>query len=225
MFNTVAFLVFPYISLTLFVVGFLHRYFTDPLNWNAKSSEILDKGSLKWGAMVFHYGILLTFLGHAGGLVVPQSLYDMMGFSGEAHTRVSIVLGIPFGFLALFGLLWLILRRMTKERIRATTTPQDWITVFLLLFVVVVGFRNVVGGHYYVLNTVAPWVRSIVTFRPEPGLMESVPFWYKLHVIGAFAFFAFSPFSRMVHAWSYPFTYLARSFILLRRRTDLEGRV
>ncbi|HSR13340.1 MAG TPA: respiratory nitrate reductase subunit gamma [Thermodesulfobacteriota bacterium] len=218
MFNTFAFLVFPYISLTIFVVGFLHRYYSDALNWNAKSSELLDKGSLKWGAMLFHYGVLLTFIGHAAGLLVPQSLYEMMGFSGEAHTKISVALGIPFGLLALFGLVWLILRRLSRKRVRTLTTMDDWVTVFLLLFVIGVGFRNVTAGHFYVLDTVAPWIRSIVTFRPQPELMTNVPWAYKLHVLGAFVFFAFSPFSRMVHAWSYPFTYIVRRFILFRRR-------
>ena len=218
MFDVAAFLVFPYISLTIFVVGFLYRYFADPFNWNAKSSELLDKGSLRWGAMIFHYGILLTFFGHAGGMLIPQSLFDLFGFSGEAHTRISIALGIPFGLLALIGLLWLISRRLFKTRIRVHSSVSDWAVLFLLLFVISVGFRNVLFGHYYILDTVAPWIRGIVTFQPDPGLMKEVPWAYRLHVLGAFAFFAFSPFSRMVHAWSYPFTYLARSFILYRRR-------
>lgn len=220
MFHLIAFLIFPYISLTIFVLGFLYRYNADPLNWNAKSSELLDKGSLRWGAMLFHYGILLTFIGHAGGMLVPQAFYDFLGFSGEAHTRVAIGLGIPFGLLALVGVLWFIWRRLARRRVRIHSTPQDWVTLFLLLFTIGIGFRNVLFGHYYVLDTVAPWVRSIVLLRPDPGLMENVPWAYKLHVLGAFAFFAFSPFSRMVHAWSYPFTYLARSFILYRRRRE-----
>ncbi len=218
LFNIVAFLAYPYICLTIFVVGFVYRYFTDPLSWNAKSSELLDKGSLKWGAMIFHYGVLLTFIGHAGGLVIPQALYTALGFSPEAHILVSIVLGIPFGFLALFGLLWLMWRRGTRERVRLNSTFHDWGTLMLLLFVIAVGFRNVVIGRFpAVLDTVAPWVRSIVTFRPDPALMTDVPWAYKLHILGAFAFFAYSPFTRMVHAWSYPFTYIIRSFILYRR--------
>ncbi len=218
LFNTIAFLVYPYICLTIFVLGFLYRYYTDPLTWNARSSELLDKGSLKWGAMIFHYGILLTFIGHAGGMTVPQSLYTRFGFSPEAHMKVAIGLGIPFGFLAAFGLLWLIWRRAARQRVRVNSTVRDWITLLLLFFVVAVGFRNVLFGHYSVLNTVAPWVRSIVIFQPEPALMDDVPWAYKLHVLGAFTFFAYSPASRMVHAWSYPFTYLIRSFILYRRR-------
>ncbi len=223
LFNTIAFLVYPYICLTIFVVGFIYRYYTDPLTWNARSSELLDKGSLKYGSMIFHYGILLTFIGHAGGMVVPQSLYTFLGFSPEAHMKVAVLLGIPFGFMAAFGMLWLMWRRAAKSRVRVNSPVRDWITLLLLFFVVVVGFRNVLFGHYSVLDTAAPWVRSLVIFQPEPALMENVPWAYKLHILGAFTFFAYSPASRMVHAWSYPFTYITRGFILYRRHLERDN--
>ena len=34
--------------------------------------------------------------------------------------------------------------------------------------------------------------------------MRDVPFTYKLHILAAFALFAFSPFSRLIHIWSLP---------------------
>ncbi|HBG18111.1 MAG TPA: hypothetical protein DDY32_02215 [Desulfobulbaceae bacterium] len=43
--NILAFLVFPYIALTIFVFGHGSRYLTDRYGWNAKSSEFLEKRS------------------------------------------------------------------------------------------------------------------------------------------------------------------------------------
>ena len=37
-----AFVGFPYLALTTFVVGHAYRYLTDTFGWNARSSELLD---------------------------------------------------------------------------------------------------------------------------------------------------------------------------------------
>ena len=66
------FTVFPYLCLTTFVVGHTYRYLADRYTWNARSSEFLEKKSLFYGSVLFHWGIVLTFLGHAGGLLIPK---------------------------------------------------------------------------------------------------------------------------------------------------------
>lgn len=80
--NTLAFLVFPYITLTIFTFGHLSRYLIDRYGWNARSSEFLEKKKLFLGATIFHWGILLTLLGHAGGLLTPQRFLDRLGIDG-----------------------------------------------------------------------------------------------------------------------------------------------
>ena len=46
-FNMIAFLIYPYLVLTIFVVGHTYRYMSDPFRWNSRSSELLDKGELE----------------------------------------------------------------------------------------------------------------------------------------------------------------------------------
>jgi nitrate reductase gamma subunit len=221
--NFLAFVVFPYVCLTVFAVGHTFRYFTDPYRWNARSSELLQKKNLKYSSIIFHYGIVFTFVGHAGGLLIPQSLYDSLGVSGEAHTRLAVMAGAVIGAAATAGSALLLKRRITNRRVRLNSTRTDLITVGLLLFVAGVGTYNVFFGHYYVLDTVAPWIRSIVTLRPDHSLMRDVPFMYKLHILAAFALFAFSPFSRLIHIWSLPLPYITRNYIIFRKRSaDLQ---
>lgn len=216
--NTLGFVVFPYISLAVFVVGHIYRHAKDPYRWNAKSSEILDKKSLKYGSMLFHYGIVFTFIGHFMGLLVPQSVYDAFGISGETHTRIAVALGILFGLAAFAGNVLLLWRRTTNQRVTTVSTFRDLVTSLLLLFVIGIGTYNVFFGHFYVLDTVAPWIRSIVTFRPQPDLLARVPPLYKVHILGAFAIFAFSPFSRLIHIWSLPLPYIRRNYVSFRQR-------
>lgn len=221
-FNMLAFVVYPYLALTTFVVGHPYRYFTDPYNWNSKSSELLDKDSLKYGITIFHWGIIVTFLGHLSGLLTPQWFLDKLGINAEIHEFMAIAVGIVVGSLAFVGLILLLARRLGRKRIFVHTSANDFVTLGLLLFVVAAGLYNALLGGYgkQVLYTVAPWIRSILTLTPDPKLMADVPWTYKVHILGALTLLGFSPFSRLVHIWSAPFPYFIRSYIVFRRRVQ-----
>jgi nitrate reductase gamma subunit len=218
--NMLAFLVFPYLALATFVVGHAYRYIADPFFWNARSSEFLEKKTLYSGITLFHWGILLTLLGHAGGLLTPQRLFDMAGINGQTHSQIAYWSGLVVGAAAFVGSILLLWRRVTIKRIQATTTLNDYVTIAGLVFVTGLGLYNVVFGHFYVLDTVAPWIRGIVFFQPNPELMFEVPLSYKIHILSAFALLGFSPFSRLVHIWSAPFTYPLRRYIVFRRKVS-----
>lgn len=215
---TLLYTVFPYLCLAVFVVGHAWRYITDRYNWTARSSELLEKKSLLYGSVIFHWGMVLTFVGHAGGMLIPQRLYDRVGISADAHAAIAYWSGIAVGIAAFAGIVLLLWRRLAYPRIRVVTTANDWITAIGLLVVIAVGLYNVLFGHYNVLYSVAPWIRGIVTFTPDASLMQEVPPSFKIHVLSAWALLAFSPFSRLVHIWSLPLTYFARPYIVFRRR-------
>ena len=191
---------------------------TDRYGWNAKSSEFLEKENLFFGWTMFHWGVLLTLAGHAGGLLIPQRLFDAAGIDAAAHTAIAFYSGLAVGHAAFIGAVLLLFRRIFFRRIRRTTTLNDVVTLLALIFVSGVGVFNVLFGHYDLLYTVAPWIRGIVTFAPDPMLMRDVPVSYKIHILSAFALLAFSPFSRLVHIWSAPVGYFFRGWILFRRK-------
>jgi len=211
------FTVFPYLCLTTFVVGHAYRYVTDRYGWNARSSEFLEKKALWPGAVIFHWGIVFAFLGHAGGLLIPQSVFDWFGIDSQAHLAVAYWSGLAVGLAAFIGILLLLLRRLTHPRIQAVNTLNDTLTVGFLMFVIGAGLYSVLFGHHNVLSTVAPWIRGIVTFTPDALLMKAVPLNYKIHVIAAWALLGFSPFSRLIHIWSVPIFYFFRQPIVFRR--------
>ncbi len=221
--NLLAFLVFPYLSLAVFVVGHAYRYVADPFHWNARSSELLEKQSLRWPSLVFHYGVIFTFVGHFGGLLIPQAVYDQFGIDAQAHTRIAWVLGMLFGAAALLGSGGLLWRRVTSKRLLATSSVMDIMTSLLLVLGIGMGTFNAFFGHYYVLDTVAPWIRSIVTLTPEPRLMAEVPWAYQVHILLAFTLFALSPFTRLIHIWSVPVPYIVRSHLVIRKRCSDIG--
>lgn len=220
---TLIFTVFPYLCLTTFVVGHGYRYLTDRYGWNARSSEFLEKKALFAGSTLFHWGIVFTFLGHAGGLLIPQRVFDVFGIDSRMHLTVAYWSGLAVGLAAFVGILLLLRRRLTHPRVQAVARLNDTITVGALVVVIGAGLYNVVFGHFNVLVSVAPWIRGIVTFTPDAMLMKAVPLSYKVHVIAAWALLGFSPFSRLVHIWSLPLTYFFRSHILYRRRVPTHG--
>lgn len=217
-FNIIAFLVYPYLMLTLFVVGHSHRYVADPFRWNSKSSELLDKSSVRIGILIFHWGIIFTFFGHFFGLLTPQSFLDKFGITTRIHEIAALSVGMVIGTMASMGLILLLGRRLIRPRILVTSSPNDFLVLALLLFVVGFGTFNAFFMRYDVVHTIAPWIRSIVTFSPDADLMRPVPWTYKVHILGALTLLGFSPFTRLVHIWSVPITYLVRRFILFRRR-------
>jgi nitrate reductase gamma subunit len=218
---TLMFTVFPYFCLATFIVGHAYRYVTDRYGWNARSSEFLEKKALFAGSVLFHWGIVFTFLGHAAGLLVPQRLLDRMDVNAQAHMVVAYWSGLAVGMAAFIGALLLLKRRLTHPRVKAVHRLNDTITISALALVVGVGLYNVMFGHYNVLYTVAPWIRGIVTFTPDAMLLKSVPLGYKIHVIAAWALLGFSPFSRLVHIWSAPVFYFFRRRIVFRRKPGM----
>ena len=219
---TLIFTVFPYLCLATFIVGHAYRYVTDRYGWNARSSEFLEKRALYPGSVFFHWGIVLTFMGHAGGLLIPQRVFDLFGIDDRTHLAIAYWSGLAVGLAAFFGVLLLLRRRLTHPRIKAVNRTNDTITIGALVIVIGTGLFNVVFGHYNVLYTVAPWIRGIVTFTPDAMLMKDVPLSFKIHVLAAWALLAYSPFSRLIHIWSLPVTYFFRSHILFRRRAPIQ---
>ena len=219
---TLIFTVFPYLCLSTFVLGHAYRYVTDRYGWNARSSEFLEKQALYPGSVFFHWGIVLTFVGHAGGLLIPQRVFDLFDIDSRAHLAIAYWSGLLVGLAAFFGVVLLLRRRLTHPRIKAVNRINDTITIAALVVVIGTGVYNVVFGHFNVLYSVAPWIRGIVTFTPDAALMKAVPLSFKIHVIAAWALLAYSPFSRLIHIWSLPVTYFFRSYILFRRRVPSQ---
>lgn len=77
---------------------------------------------------------------------------------------------------------------------------------------------NLLGHGYDYRTTVAPWFRGLFTGSPDVHAIATAPAIYKVHATAAWIIWAVWPFSRLVHAWSYPLWYLWRPYIVYRSR-------
>ena len=211
----------PYASITLFVAGHIWRYRCDQLGWTSRSTQLLESRLLRWGNPLFHYGALLAIGGHVIGLLIPEQVTSAVGISESTYHLIAVSAGTLAWVMVVAGLFILTYRRAANRRVRATTTVVD-VMVFALLFIVIAlgvwettGI-NTLGMAYNYRVSVSVWFRGLFYFQPQPQLMTSAPVIFQLHVIFAFVIFALWPFSRLVHAWSIPLTYLGRAQILYR---------
>lgn len=210
--------IFPYLTLTIFVLGHIYRYNTDQLGWTAKSSELLEKKSLQWGSLLFHGGILAVVGGHVSGLLIPKAWFEAIGVTDHMYHMVAIYCGGPAGVMTLAGIVILTVRRFSNDRVYAVSSKADLMVVLLLVGEVILGLTstatNVFGaGTFDYRATIAPWFRGLLLLQPDAATMASVPWVFKLHVIMAFSLFAVWPFTRLIHVWSMPIEYIRRPYI------------
>ncbi len=219
-------LIFPYICLTIFVLGHVWRYRYDKFGWTSRSSQMYETRILRWANPMFHFGILAVFLGHVMGLGIPKSWTDAIGISDGMYHFMAISVGAVAGVFTIVGLIGLLYRRRFTKAVLGATTRMDKLMYLMLAVVVLTGLVNTgsgVVGHYNYREGVSVWFRSIFYFDPQPALMADAPLSFQVHGFLAIALFAIWPFTRLVHAFTAPLGYFFRPYVLYRSRDDHEG--
>lgn len=220
--NNAVFGVYPYIALSIFLIGSLVRFDTDQYGWRSKSSQLLRRKQLIVGSVLFHVGILGILLGHGVGLLTPVAVFDFLGIGHGFKQMMAIVVGGLFGTMCFIGLVMLLHRRLFDSRIRKTSSFSDIAVLVILFAQLSLGMATIplslghLDGHMMVqfMN----YVQGIVTLRPQPELIAAVPLVFKLHMFLGFTIFLVFPFTRLVHVWSAPVGYLFRSYQVVRTK-------
>ncbi|MBK5249574.1 MAG: respiratory nitrate reductase subunit gamma [Actinomycetales bacterium] len=220
----------PYVTLAIFIVGHYWRYRYDQFGWTTRSSQLYEDRLLRWGSPLFHFGILFVFVGHVMGLVVPKAWTDALGVSEGLYHFLALSVGAVAGFSTLVGLALLIYRRRTVGPVFSATTKMDKAMYLMLALVILLGMWNTVAGSvpnlsgdYNYRTGVSEWWRSVFYFNPKPELMAAAPIGFQLHALVAMGLFALWPFTRLVHVFSAPVFYLWRPYVVYRSRSDRLG--
>ncbi len=219
--DTLLWVVLPYVCLAVFIVGHLWRYKYDKFGWTTRSSQLYESRLLRWGSPLFHFGILVVFLGHVMGLGIPESWTEAVGVSEGLYHFMAISLGVVAGFCTLVGLVILIYRRRTTGPVFTATTRMDKAMYLMLSVVIGLGLWNTasgVAGAYNYRPGASVWFRGIFTFSLHPELMAHAPLSFQLHGIAAVALFALWPFTRLVHVFSASVGYLFRPYVVYRSK-------
>ncbi|HLS17808.1 MAG TPA: respiratory nitrate reductase subunit gamma [Paenalcaligenes sp.] len=207
--------VFPYIALTIMIVGSIVRYEVDPFSWKSKSSQFLRRRQLVVGSALFHIGVLIIFFGHLVGLLTPFAIMDLIGLSDEAHQIIAMVSGGIAGVIALIGAAMLLHRRLTDSRIRKTSSRGDIFILVLIVIQLVLGLCTIFVSAQHLdgveMVKLMKWAQGIIYFGSNPAAhLEGVNILFKLHIIVGLLIFAAVPFTRLVHIFSAPIRFLWR---------------
>jgi len=206
---------YPYLCLTVFLVGSLLRFDREQYTWRSGSSQLLRRKQLMWGSNLFHVGILVIFLGHFVGLLTPIAVFDFIGISHGAKQMMAIVIGGIAGVACFIGLTLLVHRRLFDSRIRKTSSFGDIAVLLLLYAQLILGLATIPIsiGHLDGSEMVKfmNWAQGILTLRPGVWvLVADANTIFKLHLFLGMTIFLVFPFTRLVHVWSAPVWYLGR---------------
>lgn len=224
----ILFVVYPYLALTIFLLGSLLRYNKDQAGWKSDSSQLLYRGWLSWGNNLFHVGVLFLFAGHFVGFLTPLGLLHALGINPELKQLLAWTLGLAAGTSAWFGLVILIGRRLVVARVRKTSRFSDVLVLLWIFAVLNLGLFSITisasAEHRdgALIVKFMHYVQHLLLFRADAlSFILDTPWIYRAHMFMAFTFFLIFPFTRLVHIWSgfgSVFSYLGRRLQLVRRR-------
>ncbi len=196
--------VFPYLCIVLFFVVPIIRMATRPYSWSTRASGLFGRQLLGVASTMFHWGLVLLLAGHVVGLIG-----GVMG--SRAAVDFFFWSALIGGFLVLVGSFMALMRRIRVPEVRAMSRPEDYIIqCFLIAIVGIALYQVLVDKIFGIAYTASSWTASLWTLTPQPELMESASFLTKLHVFLALLFFAYFPFTKLVHFWTFPVNYFVR---------------
>ena len=215
---------YPYICLAVFFIGSWARFDRDQYTWKSDSSQLLRRGSLRWGSNLFHVGVLFLFFGHSAGMLTPHFVYEHFLSAGHKQIMAMVSGGIA-GTMAFIGVSLLLHRRLSDDRIRATSKTSDILLLWVLWVQLALGLATIPLSAQHldgsVMMRLAEWGQRIVTLRG--GAVEMLagtgPI-FKAHLFLGMTVFLIFPFTRLVHVWSGfgTLAYVLRPYQLVRAR-------
>jgi nitrate reductase gamma subunit len=206
---------YPYVCITVLILGSILRFDREQYTWRSQSSQFLRRRQMRWGSNLFHVGVLILLVGHFIGLLTPINVFDFAGVEPGFKQIMALVVGGLAGAMAFVGCTLLLHRRLFDSRIRQTSSWADIAVLMLLWVQIAVGLMTTIWTLDHLdgkeMLKFMGWAQGL--YRLNPGaadLLLDAYFIYKLHIVLGLTLFLVTPFTRLVHIWSAPIWYLGR---------------
>ncbi len=140
MLNNFLFIALPYAALAVFLVGTIYKYRSLKFQYSSLSSQFLEGDRLFWGIVPFHWGIVVIFLGHLTAFLIPRGI---LAWNGDP-VRLVVLEATAFAFAvsAFVGLIVLLHRRITNDRLKVVSNRMDMVIEWLLLIQILLSFSS-----------------------------------------------------------------------------------
>lgn len=209
--NNFFFIGLPYAAILIMLIGTIYMYTKHSFQFSALSSQFLEGKNLHRGSRPFHWGIIALFFGHLIGFLFPAAVIVWNGVPIRLIILEVSALALALTFL--YGLIVLVYRRITNERVKIVTSKMDVYVYAVLIVQAITGiwiayfFRW--GTNWYAASVV-PYLHSLFVLSPEIASIAALPLMAKIHIVTAYIFVGMIPFTRYVHFLVYPFKFLYR---------------
>ncbi|WP_201502637.1 respiratory nitrate reductase subunit gamma [Psychrobacter cibarius] len=217
--------VYPYVALTIAIIGSWVRFDLSQYSWKTGSTQMLRSKNMRLASNLFHVGIIVVLLGHLFGMLTPHFLYDRFISAGHKQILAVVVGGIA-GVFCWFGLVMLMWRRFTDDRISNTSSFSDKLVLMLLFIQLNLGllsiFTSVKHLDGYTMMNLAGWAQDITILRPlqAAARIEQTDLIYQLHMALGITLIAIFPFTRLIHIISAPIWYFGRRYQIVRQKNS-----
>jgi nitrate reductase gamma subunit len=227
--NQLAFGWYPYLAVTVLVVGSILRFDANQYSWRSQSSQFLRRKQMVIGSNLFHMGILVLLAGHFVGLLTPITVIDSLGIGHAFKQTAALVVGGIAGVAAYIGCTLLLHRRLFDPRIRQSSSIGDILVLVLIWVQLTLGIlttwwtlEHLDGSEMIKFMS---WAQGVLTLDPSAPLqIREVALVYKLHIILGLTLFLITPFTRLVHIWSAPVWFLLRpGYQIVRTRRSRKA--
>lgn len=214
--TSIMFAVFPYVAIAIFVIGSIYRYKNKGFKVSSLSTQFLEGKKLFWGSQPFHWGLLVLFLGHLIAFLFPRSVIAWNG--DPVRLLILEVSSFAFALSALLGLILLVRRRLSTQRLSVVANKMDML-VYVVLFVQILSGMGIAvfarWGSTWFASSLTPYLRSVFAFDPDLGVVSAMPWFVQIHIISAFFIIAIIPFTRFMHFLVAPIDYIWRDYQLV----------
>jgi nitrate reductase gamma subunit len=204
--------VYPYIAFTLFFTVPIIRMVFRPYSFTTRASGLFNPRPQGIAMHLLHWGIFLVLFGHISGFIGASLNLDMMWVDPIFYWGALVG-----GLMTLTGVVIALIRRIVVPEVRAMSQAEDYIILVLLIAILAIALYQVIFQQIFgMVYAAAPWFASIWAFSPNPELMEGATLLSQIHVFLALAFFAYFPFTKLVHFWTLPVNYFVRPYQVMR---------
>jgi nitrate reductase gamma subunit len=192
------FLAWPYISISLLLVGIAVRYIQSRRQKESLAAEIAEAKAVFGGSKLWRISLLFLLAGHAVALLFPRAV--LAWNSNIVRLYVLEIVFFAIGLITLACSLVLLWRHLGRSTRSALIEISD--TIFLTLIFVGLASGVLMAILYRWASswgaiTLSPYLLSFIQRPPLPQFVTEMPMLVRLHVFSAFAALAVVPLTRL----------------------------
>jgi nitrate reductase gamma subunit len=162
-----------------------------------RSRVLYSSSKVLWvAAMAFHWCFLIIFLRHLRFFAEPVPAFTLWLDKLDGMFQIGVPALYITDALILVALGYLLWRRVFDGKVRYISLPTDYLALGLLLGIVVSG---VLMRHFFKVDIVEVKKLTVGLFTLSPSAPGEIGFWFYVHMVFLSLFFAYFPFSKLMH--------------------------